>query len=429
MPRRHDKVMIIEQFKQHLLTPYLALFLAAAAILPQLQAGEARIFEGVDLSQLREVEQLRAMPEIYRMNPETRRFELRDGAFHIPLGAAWLIYNPKLKVWYLNKVPGENEASYFGPVFSDPFEVFKLEERMLTKLRKDYDMDVLYRLRLMLRSGDAQMRERMLRIMTGALASDIRADLRTSNAGEFRKMLSDLKGEDVAPVLAAIQQTEKQLEELTVAIPEDQYLPGNETLEKLGKLQDWMKVPVPVPDGAWGELVNGLRAAAVFSTTAPKVGEKINVWLLAQNAGDHEIRFAVSDVTQTARPSIKRPDGTTVEEKSAWFTGLSPILRYKLKPGEKITLARKTLVFDNRQNADALPFGENRAVAGAGEYLVGYEPIAATGSSWSHDKTGGGMRRTYPAKGEWSGSLVSGETRLTVAEPEAAAAPAAPARP
>jgi len=396
--------------------PYLALILSMATLLPQLQAGEGRMFEGVDLAQLRQVQKLRDTPEIYRMNPETGRYELRDGAFHILLGAAWIVYNPALKVWYLYKVPGENEASYFGPVSSDPFEVFKLEERMIANLRKDFAMDTLYRMRLMLRSGDAQMRARTLRIATAILASDIPADLRTVHAGEFRKMISDLKGDDVAPVLAAIERTDKQTEELTVSIPDDQYLPGNDELEKVGKLKEWMKVPVAVPDNAWGDKLNGLRAAVVYSTTTPKVREKITVWLMVENVSDHEIRFAVADVVQSARAVINRPNGTTADTKSAWFTGLSPIERYRLKPGERITLAKKTLVFETRHSTEPLHFGETRAVAGAGEYLIGYESIAPTPTTWSHNQPDGVARRTTPAKGEWSGSLASSETRLTVTE-------------
>ena len=68
--------------------------------------------------------------------------------------------------------------------------------------------------------------------MTAALAPEVRADTRTSYAGEFRKNISELKGDDLAPLLAAIERTEKQTEELTATIPDDQYLPGNDELER-----------------------------------------------------------------------------------------------------------------------------------------------------------------------------------------------------
>ena len=337
MMKRCDHHTMEDQHKRLSIKLLLALIFAASMILPQMRAGEARMFEGVDLSQLREVQQLRAMPEIYELDPATRRFQFRDGGFHIPLGEAWILYNPVREVSYLNKVPGENAASCFGPVRGDAFEVFKLEERMIAGLCKDYEMDREYRLRRMLRSGHPKMRERALRIMTAALAPDVNLKVRTFHVGSFRESISELKGDDVPPVLAAIQQTEKQFADSIPTIPDDQYSPGNDALEKQGKLKDWMKVSVPVPDSAWVEAVKGLRAAAVFSTTTPKAGEKISVWLLVENASDHDPRLSTHDVIQTARASIKRPDGTAVQEMSGWHTGLSPIVRHKLKPGERVT--------------------------------------------------------------------------------------------
>ena len=55
--------------------------------------------------------------------------------------------------------------------------------------------------------------------------------------------------------------------------------------------------------------------------------------------------------------------------RSSWFTGLSPIYRHRLQPKERLTLTKKTLVFD--ANAERAAFGENRAAAGAGEYQAG----------------------------------------------------------
>jgi hypothetical protein len=71
-------------------------------------------------------------------------------------------------------------------------------------------------------------------------------------------------------------------------------------------------------------------------------------------------------------------------------------------------------VFDKVQGAEHIGFGEGRAVAGPGEYRVQYESVITTGSAWSRDETDGKMHRTYPAKGEWTGSLATGETKITV---------------
>src|SRR6185295_19044732 len=185
------------------------------------------------------------------------------------------------------------------------------------------------------------------------------------------------------------------------------YSPGNEELARQGKLQDWMKPGVAVPAAAWGEALNGLRAAAVFSTTTPKLGEEISVWLLVENASDREIRFSAHDVVQTAHPKIIGADGKEVPGKGSWYTGLSPIQHHKLKPGERLTVAKKSLLFDDRDNAGITGFGGNRAVAGPGEYRVRYESILGNGY----------------AKADWGGQITTAETRIAVpGEPRAAAA-------
>jgi len=365
------------------------------------EAAEGRVFYGVDLSQLREVKGYRGMPEVYELDPETRRYRMIESAFHLQLDGTWIIYNPTRNVFYLNKVPGEDQASNFGPVKGDPFDMFKLEERYISKLRNDYVVspDEMYRLRLMVRSGHPKLRERALRIVTAVLAPEVSENARAFNIGEFRKLVDGLTGEDVAPALAAVQRTEKDIEEHRPVIPDDQYSPGNDTLEKLGKLQDWMKLPGPVPDSAWGPPLNGMRAAAVFSSVAPEVGAKMDVWLLVENVSDHEIKFASWDVMQNAQAGVKREDGADIKVPFSFSTGLSPTHRHKLQPKERLTLARKSLAFDNGQGTESLGFGGSRAVAGAGKYRVRYESVLGSG---------------HMAKGEWSERLSTGDTLITV---------------
>jgi hypothetical protein len=160
-----------------------------------------------------------------------------------------------------------------------------------------------------------------------------------------------------------------------------------------------MKPGVAVPDAAWGEALNGLRAAAVFSTTTPKLGEEISVWLLVENASDKEIRFSPHDVIQTAHPKITGADGKEVQAKGSWYTGLSPILHHKLKPGERLTVAKKTLFFDDKNNAGNAGFGSNRAAVEPGEFRVRYESILGNGY----------------AKADWGGQLTTAETKIAVA--------------
>ena len=181
-------------------------------------------------------------------------------------------------------------------------------------------------------------------------------------------------------------------------MPDSAYSPGNDELARQGKLPDWMKPGVPVPASAWGEALNGLRAAAAFSTTKPKPGQEISVWLLVENTSDREIRFSAHDVIQTAHPKIMDADGKEVPTKGSWYTGLSPIQHHKLKPGGRLTVAKKSLFFEEKNNVVNAGFGSNRAATEPGEYRVRYESILGNGY----------------AKADWGGQLTTGETKVVV---------------
>lgn len=401
----------------------------AAFPLPAQPAEESTVFEGVNLSGLTQTRQLGDLPELYEPDPaDGRRFRLRRDTVQIPLGEAWITFSAEHNVSWLNKVPGRNPANYFGPIPGDAFEHFRLEEKFIAQLRKDSASDVEYRLDLMLRTGHPRLRERAIRIMTAGLAPDISAETRAYHVGRFKSLATGLEGGDADRLRQAIAQTEARIHELTLALPDSDYSPGNDALEREGKLGDGMKPDRPVPAAAWGEPKDGLRAAAVFSPTGAALGQEITVWLLVENVGDREIRFGSSDVMQTAQPRIVRPDGTEVQARSSWYSGLSPIRRHKLQPGERLTLARKTLSFEPRNSQREAGFGMSRVATGPGEYRVRYESVLATGSAWTREADGL-MHRTYPARGEWSGHLATAETWLVISGQDPAAAVPAEANP
>jgi hypothetical protein len=339
------------------------------------------------------------------------------------LGAASLYFNPERNASYLalNPTPGRSAATYFGPIPGDAFETFKLEARYVAKLREDYAANVPSQIELMLRTGDVKLRERALRIMTAGLAADIDAETRAYHVPKFKELAATLEGEDVTPLRAAIAQTEQRIDELTVTLPDEDYSPGNDELARQGKLSDWMKPGVLVPDAAWGEAVKGLRAAAVFSTTQPKLGQKVSVWLIVQNTSDREIRFGCSDVMQNARARVLRADGKEVQMKSIFSTGLPPVERHRLKPGERLTLAKKQLVFEDKKGTGEAGFGGGNIADGPGEFRVRYESILTPVTSWSRGADGL-MHKTLPAKGEWTGWLSSAETKM-IAQPDVEVAP------
>jgi hypothetical protein len=383
--------------------PMLALLLLLP--LANSRGADARKFHGVDLFSLREVKGYPDMPEIYELDREARGFRMVESSFHVQFDGAWIILNPTLNVFYLNKVPGENETSNFGPVKGDPFDMFKLEDLYLSKFRENYAPDEMYRIRLMLRSGNPKLRERALRVIKAALAPEVKLSARTANVHEFRTALEEHKGEDLEPVFAVIKETEKAIYDAMPVYPDDQYAPGNDALETQGKFKDWMKLPGPVPGTAWGEPYNGLRAAALFSPVTAEVGGTITVWLVVENVSDHQIKFAIHDIQQSARAVVKRQDGSDVKVTSTLYTGLSPIYRHRLQSKERLTVGQVTLVFND--DAAAAGFGESRAIADAGEYRVKYGSVLGNGT----------------AKDEWGGHLTTGETKITISAKAAAATP------
>src|ERR1043166_218191 len=196
-------------------TIIVALSMAGVLSLVALRAAEARTFEGVNLEELGQTKRLRDMPKIYERPANEPRFRMLKAVVQIPLGTAWLSFNSDSNVFYLNKVPGEDAAIYFGPVAGDAFEVFKLEEKFIAALRKEYSPDVEYRVALMVRTENKKMRERALRIMTAGLAPDVEVRTCVAHLPRFRELAEGLKGDDVAPLRAAIAETEKRTHELT----------------------------------------------------------------------------------------------------------------------------------------------------------------------------------------------------------------------
>src|SRR5262245_20424106 len=92
------------------------LAMAAAWPVASARAADPRVFEGVKLDDRKQTQQVRDMPEVYERDPASRRYRLRTNVVQLPLGTAWITFNPERATSYLNRVPGENAAIYFGPI-------------------------------------------------------------------------------------------------------------------------------------------------------------------------------------------------------------------------------------------------------------------------------------------------------------------------
>ena len=87
----------------------------------------------------------------------------------------------------------------------------------------------------------------------------------------------------------------------------------------------------------------------------------------------------------------------------------------EVPPGERIVVGSPTLTFNERRDPQyKASYGNSQVIAPAGEYQVRYNPIGiSSGQSWSRD-TDGIMKRSVPAKGEWSGMLGTGFVKIQV---------------
>ncbi len=90
---------------------------ACLAAVPYATAAE-RVFQGVDYSKVREVKDhsYGAMPEVYEFDTSVGRYRSVETTLQVQRDGTWVTYNPTQNKYYLNKVPGEAEGSYFGPI-------------------------------------------------------------------------------------------------------------------------------------------------------------------------------------------------------------------------------------------------------------------------------------------------------------------------
>ncbi|MBL7152124.1 MAG: PD40 domain-containing protein [Phycisphaerae bacterium] len=98
--------------------------------------------------------------------------------------------------------------------------------------------------------------------------------------------------------------------------------------------------PVGDIELVWGEEVNGLRAAVEFLPDKPQYsfGEKIDLRFHIQNVSDRTIQFISEAWRQDNDATIEDRDGNMQTVPGTWYSGVGPIDRYYLKPGEKVVI-------------------------------------------------------------------------------------------
>lgn len=421
-----------------LLPTWLVRSLAAQEAVTDRPDDKALVIMGLDLSDASFVRSERDVPDIYEPSGKQRA-----DVFIMPLEPSepattaakppsptsesiWLKYATSVSRFYIEYRSDRNKPDtqrIYGPFAGDPFERFRLEPVIAARLSARYSPNDLQSIGRMLRTQDATLSQRALRLAQAAIecqettilesiVADIRRMLK-ENAATIKKL--DLQaGAD--KLEEHMKEVDAKLEALTVEIPDSQYVKAADIHHPL---------PDSIPESSWSEPLNGLRAAAVPKQDTVAVGDDLPIILVVENTSNHDIKFSFSDLIQSARAEVANSKQQPIQTNTSWFSGWAALERFILKPGERVALGSVTL--------RCVPqLGNNPRRAGPGEteffdahrdgasraYQVRYTVPLATGSRWQRGDDGV-MRRVSPAKGEWNGTLTSGfvDFRVTDKQP------------
>lgn len=393
-----------------------------------LRAAEGPVVMGIDLSKYPHASHPKDLPDIYEVDPDDAqgRFRQRKTVYQMPLGESWMTFPVDKDCFYIEprEQGKDNAGRVYGPIPGDPFEKLDLIKVMSERLKSDHgSYDDLYRIRLMLRTDEKKLVDRAAELLAVALEDHAEPYQLESMLGSVEEIVRNntelFKKHELAKEVEAldgrIREVHQIIDSLVKEFPDSEYASANDSQ---------YAVPKEIPASAWGKPVKGLRAAIVFPKETAKVGEQLDVFLIVENTTDKPIKFSYNDLMQSSRAEVLRPakpgqdekpDARKIETRPTWYSGLSPLQKMILKAGEQVVIVSPSVRFVPKdQNADST-FGCTVIVAGPGEYDVSYSIPLGTGSSWSRDADGV-MRRNSPAKGEWTGNLMTGSTKVEVTE-------------
>ena len=387
-------------------------------------ANDLLIYAGVDVTSVPSTSDLADLPDLYRPPDEaTPRFETRSNVFMMLLPTieesqtVWLKYPAGTGRFYLEvrddrRRPGLQLV--YGPLVGDPFERLDLERKLTEALASANSIDAFYRLKLMIRTGDSVLIGRAAQLLAVSLEEKIEGFSLEQNVRQVQEIVDEyappIRAAGLESALTLISDkltaAKTKINELTVEFPESDYRSASD----VGKTRS---VPTEISMDQWGEIVNGLRLAVVPERSELAAEEAVVIHLVLENTSKSSIRIAVSDVFQRASATVKTTDGAEVPVTKIRFSGISPIERYLIGPGERLVLSQPLIEFHVAGGAEALGPGTTRAAAGAGTYQIEYEVIFQ-GGAWH--RIDGVEKRVMPAKGEWTGVLRSGAVTLRVDE-------------
>jgi hypothetical protein len=175
------------------------------------------------------------------------------------------------------------------------------------------------------------------------------------------------------------------------------------------------------PELAWGNPVNGLRAAVEFrprpgrssptdaAGTVP-MNTAVDVVLHLENVSERPISLVSETWRQEDAVTVKDEAGKEQKVGGSWYSGWPVMVRWTLRPGEIADLSAINLAI--AADEDALkkfdhPVGKS-LLARPGKYTIRY--TVRIGSIQTKDDKG---KVVVPGAQDWQGEVVTGDTVLT----------------
>ncbi len=394
----------------------------ASGVLAQLPTSQpGTVVLGLDLTGKPTVQNgPKGAPEIFEPHPDyPGSVRERSDVLMMPLTElAWLRYSTSRQHFYVEVKRNPNSsdgAITYGPIDGDPFEMMPIEQMMTARLvRLERAPDDPYRIDIMLRTGDNRLAIRAVRMLKATLAIPREVQNKDLTLRELRPIIEKHAatmtrlglGTELGHLNEALAAMQADVDSNVMEVPLDQYTVAKDVTPA---------PPTTIPAEAWSEPLNGLRAAAIPVALTTKLGATLRFDIIVENVGKTDIKFSTMGLLQSARAEVTGPGGKPITTSTAFFSGFERTTRYLLKPGERIVLGSPTLTFNERRDPQRqASYGDSLVIAPAGEYQVRYNPIGiSSGQSWSRDSNGV-MKRSVPAKGEWSGMLGTGFVKIQV---------------
>ncbi|MEX2318012.1 MAG: hypothetical protein WD669_12715 [Pirellulales bacterium] len=290
---------------------------------------------------------------------------------------------------------------------------------------EDYSPDDIFRVQELFKTDDAAMVARAARMTQAVLDAKQETFRKNAYLTELRQIVdrysATLKKHGLEAEQALIElglrTLEQEIEALTVEVPIDQYTTA---ISLNDKLPAELAMQAAWKDGKiLGEAIKGLRLAVIPSADTAKIGEPLRVMLIVENVAQQPIKFSAMSLLNEARPEVHDSNRGLLRTIQGNFSGRPRMERFVLQPGERVVVAEPSLLVQPTENFDRLQPGIKIVVMPENSrprpspITVRFSIGLGGGERWQRSADGI-MLRTSPARGEWTGTLASGEATITV---------------